>query len=274
MPESTIKAGSLTFDALVDGPPDGELVILLHGFPESSRQWTAHVAELAAAGCRAVAFDQRGYSPGARPAEVAAYRMPHLVQDVLDVADALGADRFHLAGHDWGGSVAWCTAFAHPARVATLTSFSTPHPRAFADAVREGAQPVPGYHRTFAPEGAEAMLRDNLAWIRDSLGSAIPAGHAQEYLARLSRPEALRAALSWFAAKDPADVAIGPVSAPSLYVWSDGDPVVRRRTAELTAKWVTGPYQFVALEGVGHWISEEAPESTALLMAEHVRRYG
>ncbi|MCF6467741.1 alpha/beta hydrolase [Nonomuraea sp. MG754425] len=76
----------------------------------------AGVAELAAAGCRAVAFDQRGYSPGARPAEVAAYRMPHLVQDVLDVADTLGADRFHLVGHDWGGSVAWCTAFANPAR--------------------------------------------------------------------------------------------------------------------------------------------------------------
>ncbi|MGW4799241.1 alpha/beta fold hydrolase [Nonomuraea sp. NPDC004297] len=110
MPEFRIEVGSRSFDALVDGPPDGELVILLHGFPESSRQWTAHVAELAAAGCRAVAFDQRGYSPGARPAEVAAYRMPHLVQDVLDVADTLGADRFHLVGHDWGGSVAWCTA--------------------------------------------------------------------------------------------------------------------------------------------------------------------
>ncbi|MEV4752898.1 alpha/beta hydrolase [Streptosporangium sp. NPDC049248] len=274
MPESKINAGSLSFDALVDGPPDGDLVILLHGFPESSRQWATHVVALAEAGFRAVAFDQRGYSPGARPAAVTAYRMPHLVQDVLDVADALGADRFHLVGHDWGGSVAWCTAFANPKRVVTLTSFSTPHPRAFADAVREGAQPVPGYHRTFAPEGAEAMLRDNLAWIRGSLGSAVPADHAREYLGRLSRPEALRAALSWFAAKDPADVAIGAVEVPSLLLWSDGDPVVRRHTAELTAKWVTGPYQFVALEGIGHWISEEAPEPTAQLMTEHIRRYG
>ncbi|MCC5574835.1 alpha/beta hydrolase [Microtetraspora sp. AC03309] len=271
MPESTIKVGSLSFDALVDGPPDGEPVILLHGFPENSRQWTAHVAALAEAGYRAVAVDQRGYSPGARPAEVEAYRMPHLVQDVLNVADALGADRFHLVGHDWGGSVAWCTAFTSPERVATLTSFSTPHPRAFADAVREGAQAVPDYHRTFTPDGAEAMLRDDLTWIRDALGSAIPAEHVQEYVRRLSHPEALKAVLSWFAAKDPADVAIGPIGVPSLYVWSDGDPVVRRRTADLTAKWVTSPYRFVALEGIGHWISEEAPELTSRLVVEHVR---
>ncbi|WP_228637822.1 alpha/beta fold hydrolase [Microtetraspora sp. AC03309] len=255
----------------MDGPPDGEPVILLHGFPENSRQWTAHVAALAEAGYRAVAVDQRGYSPGARPAEVEAYRMPHLVQDVLNVADALGADRFHLVGHDWGGSVAWCTAFTSPERVATLTSFSTPHPRAFADAVREGAQAVPDYHRTFTPDGAEAMLRDDLTWIRDALGSAIPAEHVQEYVRRLSHPEALKAVLSWFAAKDPADVAIGPIGVPSLYVWSDGDPVVRRRTADLTAKWVTSPYRFVALEGIGHWISEEAPELTSRLVVEHVR---
>ncbi|WP_433516507.1 alpha/beta fold hydrolase [Nonomuraea sp. CA-143628] len=273
MPESTIKVNSLSFTALMDGPPEGELVILLHGFPENSRQWAAHVAALAEAGFLAVAVDQRGYSPGARPADVTAYRMPYLVRDVLDVADALGADRFHLVGHDWGGSVAWCTAFASPGRIATLTSFSTPHPRAFADAVREGSQAVPDYHRTFTPDGAEAMLRNGLAWIRNALGSAVPVDHVQEYVTRLSDPGALRAALSWFAAKDPADVAIGPVEVPSLYVWSDGDPVVRRRTAELTAKWVTGPYQFVALEGTGHWISEEAPEATARLVVEHVRRH-
>ncbi len=70
-------------------------------------------------------------------------------------------------------------------------------------------------------------------------------------------------------------MAIGPIGVPSLYVWSDGDPVVRRRTAGLTAKpdgkWVTGPYRFVALEGIGHWISEEAQELTSRLVVKHVR---
>ena len=269
----TIDVGTLRFDALVDGPAEGNTVLLLHGFPEDSRQWTAQIAALAGAGYRAVAFDQRGYSPGARPVEVSAYRMPHLVQDVLDIADALGADRFHLVGHDWGGSVAWCTAFQHPERVATLTSFSSPHPRAFTDAIQEKSQQVPGYHQAFAPDQAEKMLADDLAWIREQLGSAVPEEHRRAYLRRLGQVDALRAALSWFAAKDPADVAIGPVTVPSLYLWSDGDPVVRRRTAELTERWVTGAYRLERLVGIGHWISEEAAETSSRLLVEHLNRH-
>jgi len=87
-----------------------------------------------------LAPNQRGYSPGARPAAVRAYRMPELVADVLALAEAAGAARFHLVGHDWGGAVAWALASRHPERVATLTPVSTPHPRAFAAALLTGGQ--------------------------------------------------------------------------------------------------------------------------------------
>lgn len=125
-----IPARGLVFDALAAGPPTGELVMLLHGFPQTCACWTPLLDTLAEAGYRAVAPDQRGYSPKARPTTVRAYRMPELVADVVAIADRLDAETFHLVGHDWGGVVAWRLAGQQPERVATLTAVSTSHPRA------------------------------------------------------------------------------------------------------------------------------------------------
>src|SRR5690242_1302170 len=105
-----IRVGELVFDAFVDGPSDGELVLLLHGFPESAAEWQRVQPRLAGAGYLAVAPNQRGYSPGARPVGVDAYDITRLVDDVLGMADALGAHEFHLIGHDWGALVAWAAA--------------------------------------------------------------------------------------------------------------------------------------------------------------------
>jgi pimeloyl-ACP methyl ester carboxylesterase len=135
-----LPARGLAFDGLAAGPPTGELVVLLHGFPQTSACWTPQLETLAAAGYRAVAPNQRGYSPTARPTTVSAYRLPELVADVVAIADRLDAETFHLVGHDWGGVVAWRLAGQQPERVSTLTAVSTPHPRAFARALLAGTQ--------------------------------------------------------------------------------------------------------------------------------------
>jgi pimeloyl-ACP methyl ester carboxylesterase len=129
MERRSLHARGLVFDLLAAGDPAGEPVLLLHGFPQTAACWTELAEALADAGYRVLAPDQRGYSPGARPAAVRDYRMPELVADVLAVADRAGARRFHVVGHDWGGAVAWHLAARHPERVATLTAVSTPHPR-------------------------------------------------------------------------------------------------------------------------------------------------
>ena len=130
-----IPVGRFTFDARAAGPAEGDPVLLLHGFPESSHEWRAQLRALGGAGYRAIAPDQRGYSPRARPIGVDNYRAEHLVADVISMADAIGVDRFHLVGHDWGAAVAWHVAGRHPERLRTLTPVSVPHPKAFADAL-------------------------------------------------------------------------------------------------------------------------------------------
>ena len=101
--------------------PEG-VVILLHGFPQDRRCWDRVTPALAAGGYRVLAPDLRGYSPGARQAARSAYRNSQLAADVLALADAAGAERFHLAGHDWGAALAWYVAGRHPGRVTSLAA--------------------------------------------------------------------------------------------------------------------------------------------------------
>lgn len=273
----SIEVRGMRFDALTAGPADGEVALLLHGFPQGARMWRPVLAPLAAAGYRAVAFDQRGYSPGARPTDDAAYAMDELVADVVAVADHLGADSFHVVGHDWGGAVAWRTAEAQPERVATLTSLSTPHPSAIRAAIHGevgGDQAErSGYMAFFAaPGAAELMVADEVAGLRTLFeASDLPAAEAQPYVEALGSVEALDAALAWYrAAKGGLTGPATDTTVPTLYIWGVDDPALGREAAEATAGYVAGPYRFVELEGVGHWVVESAPEKVASLLLEHL----
>lgn len=270
--------GGLTFPARAAGPSDGRLVLLLHGFPQTSRSWDAVVRALADAGHRAVAFDQRGYSASARPADVGSYRVPHLVNDVLAVADEIGGHRFDVVGHDWGGVVAWYLAGRHGDRVRTLTVASTPHPLAFAAAVRGelgGDQATrSGYADFFRTPAAEAAFLDGDAALLRGLYSSVPADAADEYVRVLSEPGAMTAALNWYRATrfeeldDP-----GPITSPALYVWSTADQALGREAAEATGRHVDGPYRFEVLEGVSHWVPEEGAHDFSRLLLEHLETH-
>ena len=121
-----IPVGEFTFDALAAGPADGELVLLLHGFPETSHEWRAQLPALAEAGYRAVAPDMRGYGQSEAPAEIERYTLLHLVGDMVGLLDALGAPTAVIAGHDWGAPVAWHAALLRPDRFRAVIGLSVP----------------------------------------------------------------------------------------------------------------------------------------------------
>ncbi len=276
-----IAVGALTFDALADGPEDAELVLLLHGFPQTSASWRDQVTALAAAGYRAVAPDQRGYSPRARPTELAAYAMPELVGDVIGFADALGAARFHLVGHDWGGAVAWHVAARHPDRLHTLAVVSTPHPaalrRAYSGDLGGDQAERSGYMAFFRqPDSQDRMLENDAAVFRLLFaGSGMPEGRERPYLEALGTPQALGAALNWYRAASVADAeGLGPITTPTLYVWSTEDVALGTEAAEATAQCVEGPYHFAVIEGVSHWIAEQAPDRLNQLLLDHISAFG
>jgi pimeloyl-ACP methyl ester carboxylesterase len=274
-----IDANDLTFSARAAGPQLGRPVLLLHGFPQSSWCWRPQLALLGSAGYRAVAPDQRGYAPGARPTAVIDYALPRLVADVLAIADTMQMPTFDLVGHDWGGMVAWVVAARHSDRVRTLTVVSTPHPEALrsAPAGEDGSAGDPsGFMALFQrPDEAERLLLGpdgDGSGLRDLLATTgLSPELAVEYVAPLTQPGALTAALNWYRAMSEADVdGLPPVVVPTRYVWSTGDRALGRTAAEATAEWVAGRYRFDVLEGVSHWVPEEAPQELGRMLLEHL----
>ena len=273
---------TLTFDAVVAGEASAPLALLLHGFAESMHCWNAQVEALAAAGYRAVAPSQRGYSPGARPdpGEPANYHIERLMDDAMAIvaASGHGEHRFHLAGHDWGGSIAWALADRFPQRIASLTVLSRPHPNAFNRALltTDADQAQRSKHHTafLEPNAADVVLADDSKWLRERLAAnGVPAAAIAQHVGVLGNKDAMEAALAWYRARGAIRSPLGPIRVPTLYIWGDADDTVGRIAAEGTVDFVAAPYCFEALAGVGHFAADQAPQRVSELMLRHLAAY-
>ncbi|MFK4361529.1 alpha/beta fold hydrolase [Rhodococcus sp. 27YEA6] len=262
-----IPVGDLTFDVLISGPDDGIPLVALHGFPESAASWGRLTPLLTAAGYRVIAPNQRGYSAGARPEGVDAYKIEHLVADVVGLLDALGLSDAHLVGHDWGSAVAWQVAGRHPNRIRSLTAISVPHPTAFGWALREDEDQKQrsSYIGLLRQEGKaeEVLSEDNFRRLRAMFDGQIDPEFADEHIRVLSGEGALTGALNWYRAMTRDFGDIDRTTVPTTYVWSTGDTALGRAGAERCGEFVDAPYEFVVLDGGSHWIPEERAEELA-----------
>lgn len=252
--------GGFTFPVTDGGPVDGKVVVLLHGFPQTSKSWNAVCERLHASGYRTLTFDQRGYTPTARPRGRRAYRMSALVSDVTALIAAT-AGPVHLVGHDWGAAIAWSTAAGWPDRVRTLTAVSVPHPSAFLGSMLISSQLLRSYYIGLfqIPWLPELMCRSPRVVAR-MLGATgmTPAQIAQVHTDVIDGG-ALTPSINWYRAMPFASPRYArKVSAPTTYVWSTGDTALSRRGATLCERFVTGPYRFEITDG-SHWIPEEQP---------------
>ncbi len=266
----------MVFDVSVAGDPTSPLVLMLHGFGVSRHLFDSQLPALAAAGYFAVAPNQRGYSPGARPdpMEFPRYDIDLLIGDAMALADRMGGTgrRFHLVGHDWGGSLSWDIASQWPGRLASLSMFSRPHPLAFARALKQDPE-QPGrsrHHQAFLkPDAVETVLAEDARWLRvRHAAQGIPAAQTEKHLAVIGNPDAMAAALAWYRARGVVHRPIGPTEVPTLFVWGNADDTVGRMAAEGTADFIAADYRFVELEGVGHYAPDQQPEVSARLLLE------
>lgn len=270
------RNGPLVFDVTDSGPADGEVLVLLHGYPENRTSWSAMTPLLTAEGYRVLAPDQRGFSRTARPRRRRDYRMDELVGDTLALIDASGAERVHLVGHDWGGGLAWTFAARHPDRLHTVTSLTTPHPRAMAASMLRSRQllkswymlafqlpwlPEAGYSKRGLPATRRALERSGLS--KEAI---------DRYVAPLTEPGAARGPLNWYRAL-PFGQPAGRVAVPALYVYATEDAFLGRKAADLTGEYVDGPYQYEVIEGATHWLPENNAEQMASLLVAHARKH-
>ena len=273
-----INANGFEFRARIAGNVQGvETVILLHGFPVTSAMWEPIITPLANAGYRVIAFDQRGYSPGARPKDPAAYAIPNLVSDVIAIAEAVNAEKFHLIGHDWGAVVGWNTVMDHPDRVMSWTGLSIAHPAAFADALQNDPdqQARSGYFTLFTmPLVPEALFTFNDLMVLTGAYSGMRESQIEEYRAVFSEPGALTAALNWYRQMGASFVSSPEVnleiSTPTLFIWGNNDPSAGRVAVDGQEKYLKGYYRRIELDAQ-HWLVTSHSDEIVQAVLEHLR---
>ena len=279
-----VKANGLRFRTLVEGPPDGDLFILMHGFPEGAESWSRQLPVLANAGFLAVAPDLRGYGMTDAPEGVENYSVDHLVEDARALIQSFGRSSAHIAGHDWGAVVAWYFAAAHPDMTRTLSALSVGHPAALAAASRADAdqQERSKYVGLFLQPGkAETVLADDgyrrlRAMYRvGPAPDAIPPPVIEAFTRSLSRPGRLTAGLNYYRANLQTGGGawerlrkMGPIKAPSQLMWGDQDPALGRTAVDATASYLEGPYRLVVEEGAGHWLQFDRPDQVGRFLSE------
>jgi pimeloyl-ACP methyl ester carboxylesterase len=263
--------GEVRLRAIVSGPPDGRLVVLLHGFPECASSWHLVQASLARAGYRVVAPDMRGYGGSDRPAGVAPYAVAHLVADVSGLIGAMGRERAYVVGHDWGAVVAWWTAMLRPDRVERLAIINGPHPVGYANALRTFAQLrrslyVFFFQLPFLPEAVLAA-RDYAALRSAFSRDGIADDEIDPCVDALRTRGGVAAAVAYYRAA-VRGAAFGGAPAPAritcpvLVLWGEKDRFLVPALAQPPAEWVSDA-RVVRLPGATHWAPLDAADEVA-----------
>jgi len=265
----TFDVQGLQLEAITAGPASGELVILLHGFPESGDAWRHQIPALAGAGFRVIAPHQRGYAGSSKPVSVLEYRLRQIEGDVLGLADAAGARQFSVVGHDWGGAVAWHLAARHADRLRRLVILNAPHPGTVARHTMHhpmqflrswyvGAFQVPMLPELLLGAGGHAMLRRVME--SSARPGAFDAELLQTYQAQWAQPHALASMLNWYRAiafEPPTPTT--PIDVPTTVLWGAQDRFLDRGLADAALALCTKG-QLVPFPDATHWLHHEEPD--------------
>jgi pimeloyl-ACP methyl ester carboxylesterase len=268
----TFARNGLTFDVSDVGPNYADVAILLHGFPQTRDCFSDVAIRLSLDGYRTLAFDQRGYSPGARPPRISEYSLGELADDVLCLADKVEAGRFHVIGHDMGAAVGWALASKVPERVASLSILGFPHPRAFLRSLN--AKRILRSHSAFflVPRIPEALLANHKIFVAALRRGGMPRELAQHYARSFDHADSFRGPLNWYRAflvtKNLKH--LKRISVPTLLIYGANDKFVTLRAVELSRCWVNGSLNLQILHSADHWLPDKEAHRVAALISDHL----
>lgn len=257
---------------------DGELVVFLHGFPESSIIWEKTMVKLATLGYRCLAPNQRGYSDGARPEGYENYSFRKLSADIIGLADLVAKDqKFHLVGHDIGAALGWNIVTLYPQRIQSWTAMSVPHWPAYLWALEnDPAQKEKGaYVKHFlTPEAPEALLAANDYAVLRKLWENFDQESIVDYLKIFSQKEARTAVINWYRAfiQLQEGIEYKDIETPTVFIWGNQDLAIGRSGVERTSEYMNGYYDFRELDA-GHWLTEFNEEEVSEIIFSHINKF-
>ena len=258
-------------DLSVTTAGEGPAVLMLHGFPDSSKLWRHQIPALANAGYRVIAPDLRGFGDSDRPDGVDSYSLIHVLGDLTALLDHYGVAGAHVVGHDWGAGTAWVMASFAPERVETLTVLSVGRFQGAAAGIEQMQKSWYMFMFQFEGVAEEWITRNDWEFFRSwsSRGEG-----PDTYIADLSRPGALTAGLNWYRANLPPEtwvkerIDMPKIEAPTMGIWSTEDVALGERQMIESERFVEGPWRYERIEDVGHWIPLEAPDELNRLLLD------
>jgi epoxide hydrolase 4 len=267
--------GGRRLAAIDEGPTDGPLVILLHGFPEFSYAWRNQVGPLVDDGWRVLVPDQLGYNLSDKPVGLENYDIDALADDVLRLAESAGYRTFSLVGHDWGGIVAWWLALRDPDRIERLAILNAPHPATMTRyAMTHPTQmlrswyvlffQIPGLPEALLRAGGYRMARRLLTGT--SRGDAFSRHDLDHYQEAWSRPGALTAMINWYRAlRKRRKLRSERVRVPTMILWGERDAALEFPLA-LAALRRCAQGRLFRFPNATHWLQHEEPEDVNHLL--------
>lgn len=270
--ETFIKTNGIKLHTVMAGPQSGSPIVLLHGFPETWRCWIRQVPALAAAGCRVIVPDQRGYNLSDKPKGIENYRMEELTKDILGLIDALEYEKVNLVGHDFGALVAWMLATKHPERLHRLGIINVPHPAVMWRFLRRDFEQMRRslyalfFQLPWLPEMAMSVGNwrgASLSLRRSGKPHAFTEEDIEKYREAWSQPGAMTAMLNWYraAARYRPELTNGMrVSVRTLILWGVQDFALSRRMARPSLDYCDDG-NLIFFPDATHWVQrEEADE--------------
>ncbi len=273
---ATVTNGDVELYVLDHGDPGAELVIALHGWPDSSRGW-ARVAPRLAGHYRVITPDNRGYGRSSKPIGTERYRMAELIGDVMAIADWAGVERFHLIGHDFGAAVTWAAATFAPRRIRRAVTMAAPHPMVMHRAAGDLDQMARSFYALLmnVGEAGERLLAADDFGVLERLAFGdlvdISAEDREAYKAEWSRTGAFTAMAEWYRAHFTPDLLnpdvvldLPPATVPIRYLHGAHDFAFIPYGKDSNSEFVDADYDEFILE-TSHWMLFEAPEEVAEL---------
>ena len=266
-----IKTNGITLHTAVAGPEDGELVILLHGFPDFWYGFRKQLDALAAAGYRVVVPDQRGYNQSDKPKGRKAYVIDELTKDIIGLIHYFNRTDAVIIGHDWGGAVGWQLSGAYPKAVRAFIAINIPHVGVFPQAfLKTPSQLFRSLYMAFfqIPAVPEKLMSgknyNNMAQMlkKSSRRGTFTDDDIEKYKKAWREPGTLTTMLNWYRALPLSMMHINKdkIEMPVKIIWGARDRFLSKELAEYSLEFTkSGTIRW--LSDAAHWVNQEEPEA-------------
>ncbi|WP_315785054.1 alpha/beta hydrolase [Fischerella sp. JS2] len=259
---------------------EGPLMLMLHGFPEFWYSWRYQIPEFAKY-FKVVAVDLRGYNDSEKPKDQSAYVMDEFIKDIQGVIKGLGYEKCILVGHDWGGAIAWCFAYAHPEMVERLIVLNIAHPAKLSEGLRTPSQLLKSSYMflfqlpwlpEFLIQSLDYQLLENAFKGMAVNKNAFIEADIEAYKNAAAKRGALTAMLNYYRNIFQGQMfnkSWGILEVPTLMIWGEKDTAQGKELTYGTEAYVRD-LQIKYIPDCSHWVQQEQPELVNQYMQEYL----